>query len=225
MSSDLTIVSFDIETTGFSLSEMVTTMGLVLPLGCRVFLNTEGRSVEEESVEARLESKFETPVNLSAHHDEREMFIAFESFADERLAPGDYLIAAYNGDRFRSGFDLPFLRSRLSLLDTEWPFVNVPYTDLLPIFDARFNTNIGEDEVKDLERVYDALVGGKLTAADPFDDSSEAVEAFHRGDFEALLQHNVADILRTDALASLAERYCSRSEFKLKSLTPAKRRT
>jgi hypothetical protein len=46
------------------------------------------------------------------------------------------------------------------------------------------------------------------------------VTAFEAGDFERLIQHNTADILRTRALASLAERYCGKSDFNLKSLTP-----
>jgi hypothetical protein len=34
--------------------------------------------------------------------------------------------------------------------------------------------------------------------------------------------HNVADVLRTRALGRVAERYCSTSEFKVKSLTPTR---
>jgi hypothetical protein len=34
--------------------------------------------------------------------------------------------------------------------------------------------------------------------------------------------HNVADVLRTRELGTLAERYCSKSDFKLKSLTPTR---
>lgn len=48
-------------------------------------------------------------------------------------------------------------------------------------------------------------------------------DAFEAGAFGPLLEHNVADVLRTKALASLAERYCGKSEFQLKSLTPSVR--
>jgi hypothetical protein len=90
----------------------------------------------------------------------------------------------------------------------------------MPIFQYRFNTQLDDDSVSDLEGVYETIVGDELTPLDPFEESSQAVEAFESGDFEALLQHNIADILWTDALATVAERYCGKSEFKLKSLTP-----
>ncbi|WP_248299463.1 hypothetical protein [Halorhabdus amylolytica] len=70
---------------------------------------------------------------------------------------------------------------------------------------------------------YDTLVDGELSDHDPFDDSQEAVAAFQNGQFEDLLAHNLADILRTKALAGLAEQYCGKSEFNLKSLTPSAR--
>jgi hypothetical protein len=69
--------------------------------------------------------------------------------------------------------------------------------------------------------VYEVLVGGRLTDLDPFEESEEAVTAFRQGEFESLLQHNLADILRAKALAGIAEKYCSRSDFFVKSLTPA----
>jgi hypothetical protein len=39
------------------------------------------------------------------------------------------------------------------------------------------------------------------------------------GDLLPLVQHIIADIQRTQALGRLAERYCSKSDFNLKSLT------
>jgi hypothetical protein len=62
-----------------------------------------------------------------------------------------------------------------------------------------------------------------LVALAPFADSAEAVSAFRAGDFESLVAHNVADIRRTRALSSLAQRFCGTSAFSLKSLTPASR--
>lgn len=221
MGSDLTFVSFDIETTGFSVDETVTVLGFAMPLGCRVFLNSDNRPVETARLQDDLSTQFNTTVNLSTHQCEREMFESFNEFCRGNLTAGDYLVTAFHGDIFSGGFDLPFLRSKFTRLDCEWPFIDLPYTDLFPVFDARFNTTLDEDDASDLVQVYEVLVGGELTARDPFEDSGEAVTAFHRGEFGALLQHNVADILRTDALATVAERYCSKSDFQMKSLTPA----
>jgi len=39
-------------------------------------------------------------------------------------------------------------------------------------------------------------------------------------DFEPLVRHDVADIRRTRSLMQLAERYCSKSDFSMKSLDP-----
>jgi hypothetical protein len=55
---------------------------------------------------------------------------------------------------------------------------------------------------------------------DPFGESSEAVDAWETGDFEAVVLHNIADIRRTRALMDVAERYCSKSDFSMKSLEP-----
>ena len=223
MSSRLTPVAFDIETTGFDVDDVVTVVGFALPMGCRLLLNADGRDVDGDALERRLESTFGCPIRLSVHVTERTLFEVVASYAAANLVDREYLLTAYNGDRFRGGFDLPFVRTRLTTYDIDWPFVDLPYADLLPIFQARFNTVVDGDAVGDLVGVYDVLVGGELSELDPFDDSAAAVTAFEDGAFEALLAHNVADILRTDALAGLAERYCGKSEFSLKSLTPAMR--
>jgi len=221
--SALSPVAFDIETTGFETTAETTVVGLVFPMGVRVFLNTGGRTVDAEQLCQQQESLFGAHIVLSAHASERELFEAFSTTIVEKVAPKEYFLTAYNGELWRSGFDLPFLRTRLLAHDIKWPFEDVPYADLLPIFRARFNTTTGdEDQQASLEHVYEELVGGDLTTRDPFDDSAEAVTAFEASEFEPLVQHNIADILRTDALATVAERYCSKSDFKLKSLSPTR---
>jgi len=226
MGTRLTLVSFDIETTGLEVRDEVTVIGFVLPLGCRVFLQTGGRPVECGRLRETLLDRFGPHVDhiqLTAHETERDLLTVVHKFVGDRLASEDYLLTAYNGERFRAGFDLPFLRTRFRRQTLDWPFVDLPYADLLPIFQHRFNTLVDGDDASDLERVYEVLVGEGLTATDPFSDSSCAVAAFADSDFEALVAHNVADILRTDALGTVAEQYCSKSEFQLKSLTPTAR--
>ena len=223
--SSLTPVAFDIETTGFETSAHTTVVGLVFPMGVRVLVNTDGHAVETDQLCQQQESLFGETVVLTTHPSERELLDAFSATVSEKIVPREYFLTAYNGELWKSGFDLPFLRTRFLTQEVDWPFVDVPYADLLPIFSARFNTTTEmEDEVQTatLEHVYDELVGGELGDHDPFDDSAEAVAAFERGEFESLLQHNIADILRTDALARVAEQYCSKSDFKLKSLSPTR---
>lgn len=219
----LTQVPVDIETTGFDADAHVTVVGFALPLGGRVFLQTADRSVTAPEMEAALEAAFETTVTLSTHADERALLEAVSTFVADSIAPRDYLLVAYNGERARDGFDLPFLRTRFATREKRWPFDGVAYTDLLPVIARRFNTTIEGAEDATLERVYEVLVGGPLSDHDPFEDGAAAPAAFEDGAFEALLRHNVADVLRTQALGALAERYCGRSEFRLKSLTPVVR--
>ena len=84
----------------------------------------------------------------------------------------------------------------------------------MDVFETRRNTS-GDT----LTAVYENSLGGS-TELDPFVDSKEAVDAWEKEDFESLVRHNVADIRRTRALMRLAERYCSKSDFAMKSLDP-----
>lgn len=223
MGTRLTHVPFDIETSGFETAARVTVVGLELPLGSRVFLNADGRTVRQTELETGLCEQFDTEVRLSAHESEYELLTAVSEFVGETVAPREYLLVAYNGERFNGGFDLPFLRTRYSQHDLAWPFDGLPYADILPLVRNRFNTTVGSEERNDLVSAYETLIGGWLGDEDPFEESREAVAAFEAGEFEPLVAHNLADVLRTGALAALAEQYCGKSEFDLKSLTPSAR--
>ncbi len=222
MSSTLEPIAFDLETTGLTIDDHVTVAGFAFPLGARLFLNGGGREVDPHSLESRLEAASDQSVTVSVHPDEPALLDALGTFVPETIARRDYFLTAYNGERWRSGFDLPFLRTRLQSHQMNWPFASVPYADLMPLFERRFRT-VGPsgESVADLDSVYERVIGGPLSVLDPFEDSEAATTAFDEGEFEQLLAHNLADVLRTDRLASVAQRYCARSDFDLKSLTPA----
>jgi DNA polymerase III alpha subunit (gram-positive type) len=213
-------VAFDIETTGFDAVDVVTTVGFAVPMGVRVFVQTGER--DASGIESAVESEVsETLVRVSAHASESELLAAVSEFVAERIRD-DMLLVAYNGERWNGGFDVPFLRTRYAQRDLAWPFVDVPYADVMPIVTDRFNTTVDGIEQGVLVAAYDVLCGGSHGDLDPFDDSVEAVAAFEDGRFAELVLHNVADVLRTRALGRVAERYCSKSEFKVKSLTPTR---
>ena len=219
MTAPLEQVAFDIETTGFGVDDEVTVAGFALPMGVRVFVQTGGRDVE--GLEAAVRERVDRHVGVSIHSGERELLEAVGEFAIERFRDSDVLLVAYNGETWKAGFDLPFLRTRLARSDVAWPFRDVPYADLMPVVTQRFNTTTGEDgSQSDLVSVYDTLCRGEYSDLDPFGDSAEAVTAFEEARFEALVLHNVADVLRTRKLGRLAQSYCSKSDFSLKSLTP-----
>ena len=213
-------VSVDIETTGFGVDDEVTVVGFAVPMGCRVLVQTSGRRAPD--VEETVRADAPVHVHVSTHTSENALFEAIGGFVEDRLRDDDVLLVAYNGERWRGGFDLPFLRTRYAKLDVAWPFVDVPYADVMPVVTDRFNTTIDDDERGDLASVYEVLCDGTYGDVDPFAGSEEAVAAFDDGRFAALALHNVADVLRTRALGRLAERYCSKSDFKLKSLTPTR---
>lgn len=218
MTESLEFVAFDIETTGFAVTDSVTIIGFAVPMGVRVFCCTGERSAPD--LEAAVAARTDRHVQVSTHASERALLEAVGTFTAKRLYDDDVLLVAYNGERWKSGFDLPFLRTRLSMTCVEWPFCQMPYADLMPVVTNRFNTTIGGESRTDLEGVYETLCDGDYGELDPFEESSEAVTAFEDGQFADLVMHNVADVLRTRELGLLAQRYCSKSDFKLKSLTP-----
>jgi uncharacterized protein YprB with RNaseH-like and TPR domain len=216
--SDFDLVAVDIETTGFSAHDVVTVLGFDLPLGSRVFCNTD--SSQTDNLESTLQKRLTRPLVCSTHNSEADLLRATTAFTDDRLRDDDALIIAYNGETWGGGFAVPFLRTRFALENIDWPFRDLPYADLLPLISDLFNTTIDGDEQADLETAYDVLCTGSLDELDPFDDSSEAATAFEAGQFEQLVRHNLSDIRRTRQLGALAQQYCSKSDFNLKSLTP-----
>jgi uncharacterized protein YprB with RNaseH-like and TPR domain len=220
----LEMVPFDIETTGFDVTDEVTVVGFEVPLGCRVFVQASERVAGDEQTTSELEAtvaeRAGVHVKLSMHASEAALLRAVGSFAADRLCGDDVLLVAYNGERWKDGFDLPFLRTRLAATDVEWPFRDMPYTDLLPVVTRRFNVTVDGEEQSTLPSAYESLVGGDLNERDPFDDSAEAVAAFAEARYADLVTHNVVDVLRTGELGAMTRRYCSKSDFKLKSLTP-----
>ena len=212
--STLATIAFDIETTGFSTTGQLTVVGLDAEIGSRVFLNTDGDACAAE-IEQQVNDHLTTPVTLSVHDDEGALLDAVKTFVDATIAQRDVKLVAYNGETWKGGFDLPFLRTRLSHHDREWPFAELPYIDVMEVFSSRFNTSENS-----LTGVYDELVASGHGTVDPFEESSEAVNAWQTGDFEAVVLHNIADIRRTRALMDVAERYCSKSDFSMKSLEP-----
>jgi len=211
--TELTTIAFDIETTGFQTSDELTVVGFDSAVSSRVFLHTG--TTPPTALPDRLNDTLQTPVQLSLHNSEQELLDELVTFVTSTLTQRDAKLVAYNGERWNGGFDLPFLRTRLCTHSLEWPFGTLPYVDVMDVFEKRFNTSVDT-----LSGVYGELIGSGLNDLDPFADSGEAVTAWENGAYEPLITHNVADIRRTRALMDLAERYCSKSDFSMKSLEP-----
>lgn len=214
-------VAIDIETTGFDVDDELTVVGFALPVGVRVFVQTGGRTADNVAASVNAELP-ETLVNISTHPDESALLAAVAAFVTERIRDAERLLIAYNGEVWSGGFDLPFLRTRFARHELAWPFVDVPYADVLPLVTDRFNTTVDGTAENGLVTAYAVLCDGSHGDLDPFADSAEAVAAFEDGRVTELVLHNVADVLRTQALGAVAERYCSKTEFNLKSLSPTR---
>jgi len=211
--------AIDIETTGTAPTDQSTVIGVDISMGSRVFLNTGGQRYSEATTK-RIQADFDSVVQISTHESEGELLESFRSFALQRFGGSrdseddEFKFAAYNGETWNGGFDLPFIRTRCQAHAIGWP-LHGPYIDVMEVIGDRFNVSD-----KSLETTYEELVGEGLTARDPFEESGEAVESWRAGEFEALLRHNIADIRRTRALVHVAEQYCSKSHFSMRSLGP-----
>ncbi len=212
--TELTTVAFDIETTGFAVDDQLTVAGFDSNVASRVFLNTGGEDPAAD-ISEQVNKELQQQVRLSIHESERELLSELSAFVTSTLTQRDAKLVAYNGERWNGGFDLPFLRTRLCAHRLEWPFGSLPYVDAMDVFETRFNTT-----ETTLDGVYTELINGELSELDPFTDSAEAVTAWKDGAFKPLIRHNIADIRRTRTLMDLAERYCSKSDFSMKSLDP-----
>ena len=215
-------IAFDIETEGLLMNNEITVAGLRLPLGALVLVNTDGRTVSGElETRVREKSGFDA-VRVQVCDSEHDLLVRLRKEAEERLRGKNRMLVAYNGETWRGGFDLSFLRTRCGSNDVRWPFDDIPYSDLMPIVKKRINTTVdGEDspkEIGDLCGAFDALIGRKH--CDPYEDSSEAVSAAYNGQWESLVLHNVADLDRTQQLADWMQRYVPASDFDLKNLGP-----
>jgi hypothetical protein len=210
---NLSPIAFDIETDGLSPGSVITVAGLAHQLGVVVILNTQGRNANKAALESRLSQQTSAKVKLDICSDEGELIDQLGTVSAERIDSDVHYLTAYHGETWNGGFDLPFLRTACVRWGADWPFPDIAYADMLDVID-RFDT----DDMNDLVGVYDHLIGDET--CDPFEDSGAAVDAFESGDWEPLLLHNLADIIRTREIAVLAGRYVAKSDFNMKNLSP-----
>lgn len=216
--SDRTNVAIDIETCGLGAEEVVTVVGLLPPdRHASVVLNADGRRVGAGALQARIAEAARHPVEVSVVDGERALLEALARLAFERVDRTANRLVAYNGDTWKGGFDLPFLRTRCGRRDVEWPLAGYTFTDVYPLVEKRFNTTVetpddGRGSRDDLVSAH-RLLCAPAREFDPLDDSAAAVECFRSGAFRRLVQHNVSDVHRTLDLAELACRYAPWRSF------------
>jgi hypothetical protein len=210
---NLSPIAFDIETSGLGSEAVVTVAGLATDLGACLALNTTGRDADGSRLANAVEHESGSNVRVSVFRDERDVLAGVADFATATIDEDRHYVTAYNGERWRGGFDLPFVRRACARCDVEWPVPDVAYADAMDMVEGFYT-----GDADDLVGVYEVRGGGD--ACDPFDDSERAVTTHADGDCTPLLLHNLSDIERTRELASLAGRYVPKSDFGMKNLQP-----
>ncbi len=209
-------VAFDIETSGLGEEAVITVAGIAHELGEVIILNTGGREANSSQLERTLVEESVGSIEVIVTEDEEGLLDVLMTIANNRLDDDKHYLTAFNGETWKGGFDLPFVRTACISHDIDWPFPSMAYADVFEFVD-RFDTN----DKNDLVGVYDELIGRE--SCDPFDDSGAAVDAYKKEEWEQLLLHNLADIQRTRELAVIAGAYVPQSDFKMKNLHPPNR--
>lgn len=165
------IVPFDIETTGFCSDDIITTFIVYDGATYQIWLNTDGGTVETTTIEESVCSQAELEnIALRTCSDESELIQSVTKFTTETLSQLDTVITAYNGERWRSSFDVAMLRNAsLRAGGVTLPFAGFSYFDLQPIFDkhSRFQatepdiTAVKMDNLKEFCIAHDLPVGQK----------------------------------------------------------------
>jgi hypothetical protein len=234
-------VAWDIETTGFTLSDRVTVSGFWLPDGrAKLLLNTAGASVDSEHIEQILTKvSGGVQVDIIPTGTEQALLEQMKRFLFEYFERDYNKLVAFNAETWKSGFDLPFVRTRCALNGVNWVFDGIQFSDLWEPVEKRLNTTYSihgkTDSVNSLTEshrllsdgleglgavldVHDEHVWYSDYQYDPFGDSGSAVSHYDRGDFSPVCQHNLADIHRTWELSELIQRFVSKKDMSTKKL-------
>lgn len=155
---DLSPLASDIETSGLGPGSVITVAGIATEMGSWLALNTTGREADASRLTTAVEHESGLNVRLAVYHDESDLMEGLAAFAADRIDGDRHYLIAYNGERWRGGFDLPFLRSACVRQDVEWPFPDIAYADTMDMVEG-FDTGDVNDLVGVYEVLIDALVG------------------------------------------------------------------
>lgn len=220
LTTDRDLVAWDIETTGFLVTDSITVSGFRFPESQYVLiLNTQGNQIDSRLIQSGLKKTHLGDVSVRTVSNDVEMLGEMQSVLFEYFEREYNRLVAYNGDNWSGGFDLPFVRTTCAVNDIEWVFDGIEFADLYDIIEKRMNTTIDEGESNDLVGAHQALVQDEsYTDSDPFEDSKEAVESWERGDFIDVAMHNLSDLRKTWELGQVADEYVSPRDWTTKKL-------
>jgi len=95
------------------------------------------------------------------------------------------ILVTFNGENWSGGFDIPFLRTRYTILDMidMYPFSGIKHVDLMPIFQKKFNTStVKEASLDDLSAAQcKKLV--QMCSIKPFSTKAQNIEMLGAVDY------------------------------------------
>lgn len=139
-------------------------------------------------------------------------------------------IVMYNGETWKGGFDVPFLRTRMVVNGVKWPFKGCQVLDLYPVIQRYFNTMTmrpkkrGEGDVLSrddrLDSVY-RMLGGPAGVLRASDLSGADVPALYEkyletagADYMALIrEHNVDDVKQLEYVHNIIDGFMPRRRY------------
>lgn len=132
--------AIDIETTGFTSTDIVTVVGFGKNdpnSGIEYSAYTNGQLNEsldwaegEDSVEIiECDSEIDLLSSLPIP------YLETTGGVDESA-----VLVGYNAQTYSGGFDFPFMRTRCAMLGVEWPFTGMQYLDMQDVMKTQFNT-------------------------------------------------------------------------------------
>jgi hypothetical protein len=147
-------------------------------------------------------------------------------------------LVVYNADSWKSGFDLPFVRTRCIQRGVGWMLDGVAFADLWEPVKKRLNTTHtvygASSDVNTLTGSHAILFnarGPRLVLEeikgharyaeapyDPFGDSGSAAANYREGNLFPVCEHNLADVHRTWELGELVRRYVPSKDITEKKL-------
>jgi len=152
------LMPFDIETTGFKAADgdKVTVVVLHYNNHYQIWVNTHDVTdvdVESMTEEVKESSTLEN-ITIHVHNTEKSLLENLGNFVSEH-STDDTLLTAFNGETYKGGFDLSFLRTRCLRNGVPWIFSGMEYTDSYDNVaqNGRFDTTIrAEPSLDNLER-------------------------------------------------------------------------
>jgi hypothetical protein len=234
-------VAWDIETTGFGADDDLTVAGFWFPDGHAVlFLNSH---IDPPGYTPPLDEQLHNQtgsldVSLYICDGDIEVLSGIQELLFERFEKNQNRLIAYNAESWKSGFDLPFVRTRCIEAGIPWVFDGIQFADLYDPLQKRIDTTVTRHgasvDANTLTGSHKLLTPAQHSLEvlseyvpeehswyterryDPFAFSASAVDAYRTGNYLDVLLHNLADIHRTWELGGLIREYVPAKDVTIK---------